>query len=220
MYVQGGKQWQEVNRTSLNLPRKILFYSQQRFRAARVLIEPLHSSLNENSCKQCPMYIASGTAKQSNEKTFLCFIYLLEAKEKCQNSALEQITAFHILYPRQQLLFFPNLRVVFVHIYVSVFLYILFVYFFCFLKLSLLFRSGSEGKKLRWNHNMFSFSCNKQLFFSQASAGTKYQIWLETINYNILLRRAGKKTNVFVTCKKKRNSSFIFNSMLSHNLFL
>lgn len=75
------------------------------------------------------MYIAPGTVKQSNEKTFLCFIYLLEAKEKCQNSVLEQITTFHILYPRQKFQFFPNLRVVFVCICVCIFLYILFVYF-------------------------------------------------------------------------------------------
>jgi len=95
------------------------------------------------------MYIAPGTVKQSNEKTFLCLIYLLEAKEKCQNFALEQITTFYILYPRQKFHFFPNLGVGFVCICVCVFLYVLLVYFSCFLKLSLLFRSGGEGKKLR-----------------------------------------------------------------------
>lgn len=138
-----------INWTSLNLPRNILVYSQQRFSTAHVLIEPLHSSLNENSCKQCPMYIAPGTAEHSDEKPFLCLIYLLEVKEICQNSTLEQITTFYTLYPRHRFQFFANLGVVFVCICVCIILCILFVYISCFLKLSPLFRSGGEGKKLR-----------------------------------------------------------------------
>lgn len=213
-----------INWTSLNVPRNILFYLQQRFRTAHVLIEPFHSSLNENSCKQCPMYIAPGTVKQSNEKTFLCLIYLLEAKEKCQNYALEWITTSYILYPRQKFQFFPNLWFVFVCICVCIFFYILFVYFSCILKLSLLFRSGGEGKKLRWNHNMFSFSCNKQIFFSQASAGTKYQIWLETINYNVLQRMQSWENNkrkcLQHVLREIADWDFFVNSALSHNLYL
>lgn len=195
-----------INCTSLNLPRNILFCSQQRFRTAHVLIEPLHSSLNENSCKQCPMYIAPGTVKQSDEKAFLCVTYLLEAEEKCQNSALEQITTFYILYPGQKFQFFPNLVVVFVCIciYVCVFLCLLSVYFFCFLKLSL-FRSEGEGKKSRWKHNMFSFPCNKQIFSTQASADTKYQIRLETLNYHVLQRMQSweKKKYKCLQCVKR-----------------
>lgn len=213
-----------INWTSLNLPRNIPFYSQQRFRTAHVLIEPLHSSLNENSCKQCPMYIAPGAAEQSNEKPFLCLIYLLEVKEKCPNSTLEQITTFCILYPRHKFQFFANFWVGFVCIWFCMILYILFVYFSCFLKLSPLFRSGGERKKLRWNHNMFSFSCNKQIFFSQAFAGTKYQIWLETINYDVLQRLQSweKKKSKCLQHVLRETVGWVFfvNSALSRNLYL
>lgn len=49
-----------------------------------------------------------------------------------------------MLYPRHKFQFFPNLRVGFVCICVCIFFYILVVYFSCFLKLSLLFKSGGE----------------------------------------------------------------------------
>lgn len=102
---------------------------------------------------------------------------------------------------------------------------ILFVDFSCFLKLSLLFRSGEEGKKLRWNHNMFSFSCNKQIFFSQASAGTKYQIWLETINYNVLQRMQSWDKKKYKCLQHVLGDiiavwHFVVNSTLSHHFYL